>query len=439
MTTSRSAFRPGSRPPGPHRHSEVELTIDHVGALGDGVADLDGVPVYVPATAPGDRVRVRLGERRGDGIGADPIELLTPGDGRTEPPCPHFGGCGGCLAQHLRPDLYGQWKVGLLRQALDRRGLGEVTVAPLVATPPQSRRRAVLVARRGRRGVFLGFNEHRSSRIADLEVCHVLRPEIVALLPGLRGLLARLLAESEAMDVAITVLDDGLDVVLVAGREPDLAAREAMAAAAARLDLARLSWRRGEGPVEPVAHRRRGVVRFGGIPVRLPPGGFLQASAEGEAALVSLVQAGVGAAARVVDLFAGAGTFTLPLQAGARVLAVDADRDAMAALGLGVREAGLAGRVETAVRDLYRDPLTAAELAAADAVVFDPPRSGGRAQAAEIAAAGVPTVAAVSCNPATFARDARVLVDAGYRAEPVTPVDQFLWSPHLEVVGMFRR
>jgi len=423
----------------PRRRSEVELTVESVGALGDGVADLDGMPVFVPAAAPGDRVRVRLGQRRGDGVAADPVELLAPGPGRVEPLCPHFGACGGCLVQHLRADLYAEWKRGLLRDALDRRGLHDMAIAPIVTTPERSRRRAVLAARRGRRGLFLGFNEHRSNRIVDVATCHVLRPEITALLPALRDVLTPLTVEREALDVAVTLLEDGPDVVVAVAHAPDLAAREALAAAAARLDLARLSWRTGSDPAEPLAHRRRGVVRFGGVTVRLPPGGFLQASAEGEAALVGLVRAGVGGAGRLIDLFAGAGTFSFPLAAAARVQAVDADRDAVAALTLAAREAGLAGRVEGSVRDLYRDPLTAAELARAEAVVFDPPRSGGRVQVTEIAAAGVPTVVAVSCNPATFGRDARVLVDAGYRADPVTPVDQFLWSPHLELVGVFRR
>jgi 23S rRNA (uracil1939-C5)-methyltransferase len=423
----------------PRRRSEVELTVDRVGALGDGIADLDGTPVYVPAAAPGDRVRIRLGDKRGDGIAGDPVELLAPGPGRVEPPCPHFGACGGCLVQHLRADVYTDWKRGLLRQALDRRGLHDMAVAPTITTPEQSRRRAVLAARRGRRGLFLGFNEHRSNRIVDVAGCRVLRPEITALLPALREALAPLTAEREALDVAVTLLDDGLDIVVAAAQEPGLSAREALAAAAARLDLARLSWRTGGDPAEPLAHRRRGVIRFGSVTVRLPPGGFLQASAEGEAALVGLVRAGIDGAGRVVDLFSGAGTFAFPLADSSRVQAVDADRDAIAALTLAAREAGLAGRVGGAVRDLYRDPLAAAELARAEAVVFDPPRSGGRAQVAEIAASGVPTVVAVSCNPATFGRDARVLVDAGYRPGPVAPVDQFLWSPHLELVCVFRR
>jgi len=421
------------------RHSEVELTVSCLGARGDGIAEHQGVPVYIPLAAPGDLVRVRIGSPRGEGVVGELLELVRPGPERAAAPCRHFGACGGCTLQHLAAPSYDSWKADLVRRALDHRGLGEVAVAPTVTVPPGTRRRVTLAARQGRRSLFLGFHERQSNRIIDLEECPVARPEIVALLPGLRELLAGILAESEAADIAITLLDDGLDVVIAAARAPDLDVREKLAGFAEAQDLARLSWQVGEEPADPVAHRRAGIRRFGGVDVVVPPAGFLQASDEGEAALTRLVLDGVAGAAKVADLFAGVGTFTFPLAAQARVVAVDGDAAAIRALDHAARSASSAGRVEPALRDLFRNPLDAAELSQFDAVVFDPPRAGARDQAAELARSPVPVVVGVSCNPASFARDARTLVDGGYCLDLVTPVDQFVWSAHVELVGIFRR
>jgi 23S rRNA (uracil1939-C5)-methyltransferase len=423
----------------PSQTPEIEVLVESVGALGDGLGRHDGKPVYVPAAAPGDRMRVRLAGRRGDGLVAEPLELVEAGPGRAEPPCPHFGACGGCLLQHLDAETYRDWKGGLLRTALDRRGLSDMAIAPTVEVPRRSRRRAVLSARRGQKSVFLGFNEHRSHRIVDMAVCEVLRPGIVALLPPLRAALMDVLADSEGMEVAVAMLEDGPDMLLQAGRGAGLAERERLARLAEEAGLARLSWRRGDDPPEPLAHRRPGIVRFGAVPVALPVGAFLQATAEGESALAGLAVGAAGGAARAIDLFAGAGAFTFPMAAYAMVHAVEAQADAVAAIHAASPRAGLAGRVTAEARDLYRDPIPAAELARYDVILFDPPRSGGRVQTPEIAASGVPTVIALSCNPASFAGDARQLVDAGYRPGPVTPIDQFLWAAHLELACVFHK
>ena len=429
-----------SPPPGRSRRSEVELTIERLGHRGDGVGRHGGRPVYIPLTAPGDRVRATLGDPVGDGVAGRLLELVADGDGRAEPPCPHFGACGGCLLQHLTAAHQARWKGDLIRDALRRRGIQEAPMAPIATSPPHSRRRVALTARRSRRSTFVGFNERHSRRIVDLDRCPVSRPEIVALLPALRRLLSDLLPESAGIDVVVTLLDDGLDVVLVGGPAPDLAARQRLAAFADAEDLARLSWRAApERPVEPIAHRRPGTVRFGGVPVILPPGGFLQATAAGEAALVAVALAAAEGAAPVADLFAGSGAVALPLARRGRVLAVDSDGDALAALNRAGRQAGLGPAVETLVRDLHREPLTAAELAPFAVVVFDPPRAGARDQAAALAASTVPVVVAISCAPTSFARDARLLVDGGYRLQSLTPVDQFLWSPHVELAAVFRR
>ena len=420
---------------------EIDVVVESVGGLGDGVAHHDGRPVYIPATAPGDRLRVRIVGRRGDGLVGEPVELIAIGAARAEPPCPQFGACGGCLLQHLTQAGYHAWKRGLLRTALDRQGLAGVAIAPTVEVPRGSRRRAVLRARRGQSAVFVGFNEHRSHRIVDMAVCVVLRPAIVALLPALRVALHDLMAVAEAMDVAVAALDDGLDVLLQADRPASLGDRERLAALAEEHDLARVSWRQGNGAAEPLAHRRPGRIRFGDVAVTPPPGAFLQATAEGETALVGAAAKALSSAGadRVIDLFAGSGALTFPLAGHAAVHAVEAAPEAVAALRAAAAAADIAGRVTAETRDLYRDPVTARALAGYDMIVFDPPRSGGRGQTSEIAASPVPLVVAVSCNPVSFAADARQLVDAGYALDEVTPVDQFLWAPHLELIGVFRR
>ncbi|MEQ8966890.1 MAG: class I SAM-dependent RNA methyltransferase [Azospirillaceae bacterium] len=427
--------------------------IDALGPHGDGLATLDGRSVFVPGAAPGDRVRVRPEVARGPAVEARLLELLEPGAGRAEPPCPHFGPCGGCTHQHLTEPVYRAWKRDRLVTALARQGLDTEVVADLVPGMPGARRRAVFGARRGGDRVFLGFNEAGSHRIVDLAACTVLDPAIVALLAPLRTLLADLLVDGEPADIAVTRLEDGLDVCLELDRPLPLAGLERASAFAESQDLARLSWRRppgkGGGPPEPptpIAWRRAGRLTVAGVPVSPPPGGFIQATETAEAALADVVVDTVGRAlgpggGRVADLFCGIGAFALRLAAldRVRVAAVDGQAEALDALGAAVDAAGIPDRVVRARRDLARDPLSHGELAGFDAVVFDPPRAGAKEQAGEIAASPVPVVVAVSCNPASFARDARLLVDGGYRLESALPVDQFLWSPHLEVAAVFRR
>jgi 23S rRNA (uracil1939-C5)-methyltransferase len=413
----------------------VELTVTEVGARGDGLADHGGRRVYVPLTVPGDRVSVRLDEPRGDGIAARLLDLLEPGPDRARPPCPHFGVCGGCTLQHLADPAYAGWKRSQVVTALGRAGLTGIDIAPTVRTPPASRRRATFAAMKRGGRVALGFNERQSHRIADISGCLVVERDILSLPGPLEDLLAAILPDGLALDVTVTVLEGGLDVLLTGGPEPGLDARERLAAFAGSCDIARLSWRSGQSsPPEPVAARRPVFARFGGVAVAIEPGAFLQASAAGEAALVDAVLAGVGDARTIADLFAGLGTFSFPLARNAAVHAVEGDASAFAALSAAARPLP---NVTAARRNLFTDPLTAPELSRFDAVVFDPPRAGAREQATRIAESGVPTVVAVSCNPATFARDARILTDGGYRLERVTPVDQFVWSAHVELVARF--
>ncbi len=424
---------------------QLEASIEGLGARGDGFASLDGRPVFVPFTVAGDRVRLRLTGTRAGGFKGAVLELLEEGPGRAEPPCPHFGVCGGCALQHLSGEAYGRWKQGLVAQALARRGFGEVPVQPMVRIPPGTRRRATLAAARTETGVTLGFHGRESHAVVDLEICLLLTPRLMGLLPPLRQALAPLLREGETAAVTLTETEAGPDLLVVSAQGPGLEAREALAAFAEGQDLARLTWaaraKAGEAlEPEPVVRRRPPRLDFAGVAVEPPPGGFLQPTAAGEAALVEAVLSYLpeGAAA-VADLYAGCGTFTFPLAGRARVHAVERDEAALAALWSAARKADLAGRITVEARDLSRAPVTAEELAGGDCVVFDPPRAGAREQAAEIARPKVPAAIAVSCNPNTFARDARTLVDGGFTLVEVAPIDQFPWAGHLELVASFRR
>lgn len=421
----------------------VEADIVRLGEGGDGIAETAGGRLYVPLTVPGDRVRALPLRPRNGGFAARLLQVVTAGPGRAQPPCPHFGVCGGCALQHLADDAYAAWKVTRLTTALARVGLADCRIGPLVRTPPGSRRRATFAAARSAGGAMqLGFQVREAHRIVDLAVCPVLEQAIAALLAPLRRLLSGILPAGARASVSVTLLDSGLDVLLQGWSPRSAADLERLAAFAAEADLARLSWQAAaDAPIEPLVLRRPALARFAGVPVAAPPAGFLQASAAGEAALLAAVRAGIGSATAVCDLFCGSGTFALPLAlVGAHVHGVDGDADAIAALAAAGRSApALASRLSCEQRDLFARPLATAELARYAAVVLDPPRAGARAQAAALAASAVPQVVYVSCNPATFARDARLLADGGYRLEEVTPVDQFLWSPHVELAAVFRR
>lgn len=438
--------RPSHRPPAkvrqePPTHGPVEVTITRVGGRGDGLAEWQGHRLYVPQTLAGDRLMVKFGEARADGWEGVPVSLLEEAPGRTDPACQHFGSCGGCAAQHMDEPTYTAWKLEMLTSILGRAGLlGEgVTLHPMARTGQGGRRRASLVAAQRGRRTWLGFNEAHSHKLVDLAECAVLAPPLVALLNPLRTVLAQILADGQQIDVSLTLLDDGVDMVLEGLPEPDLRVLETLAAFAESADLARLCWRAKEGrPAEPIAMRRRGSITFGPVSQSPAPGSFLQASPAGESAIIAAALTGIGEAKEVADLFAGSGTLTFPLSQQARVHAVEGDGDAVASLQAGARIRP-PGQVTVERRDLFRDPLPPYDLNRFEAVLFDPPRAGAQAQAAELAKSTVPVLIAVSCNPATFTRDAALLVEGGYRLTDVWPVDQFLWSSHLELVGRFVR
>lgn len=394
------------------------IQIERLGREGDGIGD----GRHVPFTLPGERVRL-----------GDPPQILTPAPFRVAAPCPYFGTCGGCSVQHASDAFLAAWKQGLVERALGARGL-KAAFRPVVTSPPQTRRRAVFSVRRTKKTVQIGFHARASDRLVDIESCQVILPGMLNLRPAMAALARAGGSRKGTLRMQVTGTLGGWDLDVSGGKPLDGPLRSALAGIADAHDLARLTW---EGEV--VVRRRPPVVRFGRAEVELPPRAFLQATSEGEAALVAAVREATGPAARIGDLFAGCGTFALPLAETAEVVAIDASADMIAALDAGWRGTDGLKAVRTEARDLFRRPLEPGELARFDAVVIDPPRAGAEAQSRRIAASAVPVVAAVSCDPASFARDAEILLAGGFTLDWVQVIDQFRWSGHVELAARFSR
>jgi 23S rRNA (uracil1939-C5)-methyltransferase len=348
--------------------------------------------------------------------------------------CRHFGVCGGCALQNLSPQDYRAGKRAMVVDALAQAGLGDVTVEEPVIVPPRSRRRAVFKVARAKGAVEIGFHAARSHEIVDMRECLVLTPALFDLTGPLRAALTPILNDGEKVELHATQTDSGLDFGFRWTRKLSAALTAQMAAALAPLPVARVIFND-----QILLEQQKPMVRVGGADVLLPPQAFLQATAAGEAALQARVLALMEGAKHIADLFAGLGTFTLPLAAHARVHAVEQDGAALAALAEAARKTQGLKPVTTEKRDLFKSPLTPLELAAFDGVVLDPPRAGALAQARALAASKATRIAYVSCDAASFARDARILVDSGFVAGSVTPIDQFLFSMHIELVAGFTR
>ena len=391
--------------------------IERVAARGEGVTASGR---FVALTAPGDSILT-------DGT-------IVPGPHHVDPPCRHFPECGGCQLQHLDDMSYADFLSERILWALAAQGIGAPELLAAHISPPYSRRRAALSVERQGNRVLAGFKAEASHRTIDMQECLILRPELFALVEPLRRLLAVLLPKKRGATARMTLADQGADLLIEGVRADDLASIEALTGFAATHGLARLSIDDGIGPQtqwepEPV------TITLGKLAVTLPHNAFLQATCEGEAALVAGVREAVDGASAVADLFAGLGTFGLALDA--QVLAAEGSRDAVLALKTAANRAQLPLAVEH--RDLYRRPLDESELTRFNAVVVDPPRAGAKEQAMLLARSNVPAIAYVSCNPVTFARDAKLLIDGGYNIRWIRPVGQFRWSTHVELVASLTR
>lgn len=406
----------------------MSYRIERLGHLGDGVAQGPDGPIFATGVLPGEEVD---GTLQGDRL-LDP-KIVTPSTDRVKPPCRHARSCGGCQLQHAADPFVARWKEEVVRTALAGQGLA-APFRPMAISPPNARRRATLSARRTKGGVLLGFHAKGSDIITQIPDCKLLHPALIAALPGLEALVAMGGSRTVELQLMVTTTRGGVDVVVTGGKPLDGPFRLDLSRVVEAHGFSRLTW---DG--ETVALRDRPAQGMGRATVVPPAGAFLQATAEGEAALLAGVREALGPQRRVVDLFSGVGTFTLPLAEAMEVHAVEGDAAMTQALDLAARHTPNLHRISTETRDLFRRPLEADELKGFTGAVIDPPRAGAEAQTVTLASSQVSVVAAVSCNPVTFARDARILTRAGFTLDWVQVVDQFRWSTHVELVARFSR
>ena len=402
-----------------------EFIITRLGHHADGIA---AGPVFAPRTLPGEVITGRL-----DGQAVRDVRIVTPSDHRVAAPCVHFKTCGGCQLQHASDPFVADFKTGVVRTALSAKGLS-TDFRPIETSPTKSRRRAVFSARRTKKAALAGFHARASDVIVAVPECQLLHPDVASALPMVEALAIVGSSRKGALSATVTQSKAGLDVLVIGGKPLDQALRSELGAMTEKFHLARLSW--GD---EVIALRTPPFQSFGAAQVVPPSGAFLQATAHGEQALVSAVLRSVGGAKRLVDLFCGSGTFSLPLAQNGEVHAVEAVGAMLTALDHGWRQASGLKKVTHEARDLFRRPLLPDELEKFDAIVLDPPRAGAEAQVAEIAKTKVPRIAYVSCNPVSFARDAAVLAKAGYTLDWIQVVDQFRWSSHVELASQFSK
>ena len=406
----------------------TSYTIERLGYQGDGVFTDGGRDVFAPFTLPGEVVS---GSIQGDRL--IDLRVETPSDTRIKPMCRHFKTCGGCVTQHAQDDYLADWKQTAVRETLSRHGLTP-HFRPIITSPPRSRRRAAFSGRRTKKAAMVGFHGARSDALIEVSDCALVQPEILIGLDGFKTLVRAAASRSSEVKIAVTTSSGGLDVDVRDGKEMTTELMSEVVKIAQTENYARLSW---DGDV--ILERQPPLQTFGSAQVRPPAGSFLQATPEGEQALVNAVLEISAGAKKAVDLFAGCGTLSLPLAEIAEVHAVEGDADMTTALDTGWRHSDGLKTVTTEARDLFRRPLLSDEFKGVDVVVLDPPRAGAKAQIEVLCDAGVPTIAYVSCNPSTFARDAERLVAAGYEFQWVQVVDQFRWSAHSELVGAFQK
>lgn len=431
----------------------MRFEIADVAAGGQGVAFFEGMKVLVPMALPGEVVEAVLhkpDESTAQALDVDATgrtqiihaqleKVIQASPKRKEPFCAHFGVCGGCQLQHMQSADYRAFKLENLRHTLGfGSGHGGTKWFAPFTVGNATRRRVRLAAQRGAGSeIMLGFNRYRSAEIVNVRMCEIILPELMRFVEALRPRLSCWLEQGQKGDVQITILPQGVDVVLIGGKNPDPVTRLDLTMLAEELDVAKLSWRKWDrSPIEALCYRKPLSVTWGDISVPFPPASFLQATACAEKVLHDFTKMAIGKAAFAADLFCGLGGFGVSMPQLEKALFVEAEGAAVSALAMALAAHGKYGVLK---RDLFREPLTAAEMTGMDAVIFDPPRGGAKRQAEELAKSDVPDIVAISCDPQSFARDARILLAGGFKLKALLPVDQFLWSLHMEVAAHFTR
>lgn len=412
--------------------NDIEVKIRSLGAQGDGIGDLYGQEVFIPRALPEEIWRVLS---TSDDVANQTFQLISASEKRRQPPCSHFGKCGGCMSQHMTPDLYTQWKHDIVTRAFQHRGIN-ADVRPVITIAENSRRRAFLGVEKRGPNIIIGFRQENDHALVDMHECSVLEKEIVQTLPSLRTIAATAMKDHVGGRIVVTAVDQGLDVAFENARK-DLSAEDhqALARLALSANLVRLSING-----DTIVSAAEPTITIADIEIAAPIGVFLQAAKEAEAHLVDHVRAAIPKRANnAVDLFCGVGTLTFPLARRLTVTAFDGERRAVASLTNAAKHAKGLKPIDARVRDLFREPLSTRELNAFDVVVLDPPRAGAAEQTERLAKSKVPVIVAVSCNPATMARDAKALIAGGYKMDAVTPIDQFRYSHHVEAMTVFRR
>ncbi|MCY4336616.1 MAG: class I SAM-dependent RNA methyltransferase [Litoreibacter sp.] len=399
----------------------MTLTITRLTAAGDGMADGEGP---FPRTLPGEAI-----ERAPDGS----ARIITPTAARVKAPCRHFKSCGGCAMQHASDDFVAGWKTSVIETGLRVRGI-ETEIKPILTSPAQSRRRAVLHGKRTKSGAMIGFHARGSDLLIEAPDCQLLDPAIIAAFPALEELTILAASRKAEIELVVILSENGIDLDMRGCKPLDPQSALKAASIAEQHRFARIAWND-----EVIGLRAPPTQLFGEAHVTPPPGAFLQATLHGQQVLTQCVRDAVGNAGQIADLFAGCGTFSLPVAVQSEVWALEGDADLIAALDQGWRNATGLKKITAETRDLFRRPVLADEFKKTEAVIIDPPRAGAEAQSHEIAQSKVPRIAAVSCNPVTFARDAEIFINGGYRLEWVQPVDQFRWSAHVELAALFTR
>ena len=408
----------------------MELTIDKLGGLGDGLVHQDGMLYLVPKTCAGDRVRVEFTRKQKDLTHAKLVELLAPGPDRLSAPCPYFDACGGCQIQHISAQAYTAFKTGIAQNAIRKAGYNPALLQPMLPMPVASRRRAELRIE----GSRIGYFEAQSHRLTSIDQCLILAKPLQQWLAAFHALLPDYNWDNQIEGVAVTLTDSGIDMLLELTGKPALERLEQLAEI---LHVARLCYRLGP-QITTVAERRPVTIQVGKASIPLKPGMFLQASRESQQAITQEVLKGLEGARRIIDLFSGIGTYSFPAADKAKLHAVEGDAGMVKAIQTAAKALGWQSRITAETRDLFRTPVPPHQLKTYDAAIINPPRAGAKAQAEMLAKAKLPRLIMVSCNPASFARDAAILREGGYQLTTALPVDQFVYSSHLEIIAAFR-